>query len=88
MRSVSRATRVTAAVSLVLTAVFSAIAAIGFSGHASATGTTGTSGKASVGPSSDARVALPPRGDGATLAPPVTAPVSQQAPAPVTSGGS
>jgi len=89
MRSVSRVTRVTAAASLILTIVFSAVAALGFSGNAGSTASKsgGTQG-ATVGGSSTVRVALPPKGNGATLAPPATLPVSQNAPPPVTSGGS
>ena len=90
MRSVSKVTRVTVAVSLTLTAALSAVAALGFAGHASAAGTGSSSGTTSArGSSTGQRVALPPTGDGGALVP-VAPPISQpiQAPPPVTSGGS
>ena len=94
MRSVSRITRLTVAVSLMLSAVFSAIAAIGFAGRTSA-----KAGESSVtspvsGTTPAVRIALPPKNEGQApstpFVPPVAPPVSQpvvQAP-PVTSGGS
>ena len=90
MRSVSKVTRFTVAVSLALTAALSAVAALGFAGHASASGTGSTTGTTSArGSSTGQRVALPPTGDGGALvpgAPPISQPI--QAPPPVTSGGS
>ena len=89
MRSISRATRLTTAASVVLSVVFSAVAALGFAGHS---GTTASKGAGPQTPSAGnvnmGLVALPPKGSGGTLAPPATLPVAQSAPAPVTSGGS
>lgn len=93
MRSVSRITRLTVAVSLMLSAVFSAIAAIGFAGRTSAKA-SGSSVTSVNGTTPAVRIALPPKNQGeapsAPFVPPVAPPVSQpvvQAP-PVTSGGS
>ena len=90
MRSVSRVTRVTVAISITLTAALSAVAALGFAGHAGASGTGSSSGSTSArGSSTGQRVALPPTGDGGApvpVAPPISQPI--QAPPPVTSGGS
>jgi hypothetical protein len=90
MRSVSRVTRVTVAISITLTAALSAAAALGFAGHAGASETGSSSGSTSArGSSTGQRVALPPTGDSGALVP-VAPPISQpiQAPPPVTSGGS
>lgn len=75
--------------SLVLTVVFSAVAALGFSGRAGSTASkSGGTQAPTVEGLSTGLVALPPKGSGGTLAPPATLPVSQNAPPPVTSGGS
>jgi hypothetical protein len=91
MQSVSRITRLTVAVSLMLSAVFSVIAAIGFSGRANA-GIGGSSATTTTnGSSTSVRLALPPKGDGSVPIAPVAPPISQpvaQAPPPITSGGS
>lgn len=91
MRSVSRITSVAVAVSLTLSAVVSAIAAFGFAGRASATAAGSSAASAGNGSSTGVRVALPPKGDGGALSAPGAPPLSQpveQAPPPVTSGGS
>ena len=89
MRSALRATRVTAATSIVLTIVFSAVAALGFSGRSTSKTSATATGSTSGGTTTAVRLALPPRGKGGTLTPPASLPV-QSAPAPpaVTSGGS
>jgi hypothetical protein len=88
MRSAGRITRVTAAASVVLTVVFSAVAALGFSGYSKSTASS-AAGSTSAAGGPAVRLALPPKGQGGTLAAPTSLPV-QNAPAPpaVTSGGS
>ena len=85
LRSAVRATRVTAAVSVVLSLVYSAVAALGFSGQKSSKHAAVPTPVSTTG----VRLALPPKGQGGQLAAPVSLPV-QSAPTPpaVTSGGS
>jgi hypothetical protein len=85
-----RATRVAAAVSIVLTVVFSVVAALGFSGHSTPKTSGASAGSRSERTTTTVRLALPPKGQGGTLTPPASLPIQNPHPGPpaVTSGGS